>query len=303
MKIGLIDVDSHNYPNLCLMKLSAWHKRKGDSVEWYDGFAHYNRIYMSKVFDETYTPDMLEPANADEVIRGGTGYGLGNSLPDEIEHIRPDYSLYGIAETAYGFLTRGCPRACPFCIVAEKEGRASKKVSDLSEWWGGEKYIELLDPNILACKERIDLLTQLADSGAWVNFSQGLDARLLTESNVEIINRIKKKDIHFAWDRPCETDAVLRGLKLYSEKAERKIHGAWATVYCLTNYETDFEFDRFRVETLRGMGYDPYIMVYDKPNAPKETTRYQRYVNSRIYKLVPFEKYDTRRKGFETEVL
>lgn len=143
MKIGLIDVDGHNFPNLALMKLSAWHKEQGDTVEWWWGFGQYDRVYMSKVFDRTYSPDIPEPLNAREIIKGGTGYGLDNRLPDEVEHIYPDYSLYPALtkDTAYGFLTRGCPRGCQFCIVAEKEGRASRKVVDLDEWWRGQKNI------------------------------------------------------------------------------------------------------------------------------------------------------------------
>lgn len=152
MKIGLIDVDGHNFPNLALMKLSAWHKSRGDTVEWWWGFGRYDRVYMSKVFDETYTQDVPEPLNTSEIIKGGTGYGLGNKLPDDIEHIYPDYSLYPqfTTDTAYGFLSRGCPRGCHFCIVAKKEGRSSKKTANLHEWWSGQKYIKLLDPNLLA---------------------------------------------------------------------------------------------------------------------------------------------------------
>ena len=141
LKIGLIDVDGHNYPNLALMKISAWHKAHGDTVEWWWGFGHYDRVYMSKVFDETYSPDIPEPMNAKEIVKGGTGYGLSNALPFEIEHMYPDYSLYpeGTKDTAYGFLTRGCPNACPFCIVSGNEGRISKKVADLTEWWKGRR--------------------------------------------------------------------------------------------------------------------------------------------------------------------
>ena len=108
MKIGLIDVDGHNYPNLALMKISAWHKLQGDEVEWWWGFGEYDRVYMSKVFDETYSPDMPEPYNTKEVIKGGTGYDPKSVLPDEIEHMYPDYSLYPemTKDTAYGFLTR-----------------------------------------------------------------------------------------------------------------------------------------------------------------------------------------------------
>ena len=108
MNIGLIGVDGHHHPNLALMKLSAWPKAQGDSVSWWWGWDHYNIVYMSKVFDGTYTPDMDEPLNVDKVIKGGTGYGLTDELPLEVEHIYPDYSLYpGLTkDTAFGFLTR-----------------------------------------------------------------------------------------------------------------------------------------------------------------------------------------------------
>lgn len=134
-RIGLIDVDGHNFPNLPLMKLSAWHKSIGDKVQWYEPMlsGHQDIVYMSKVF--TFTPDYQYPVDADSVVKGGTGYiypGGGESLPYEIEHIYPDYSIYydrmpWVKDTAYGFLTRGCPRDCDFCIVGEKEGRHSQK--------------------------------------------------------------------------------------------------------------------------------------------------------------------------------
>lgn len=295
MKIGLIDVDGHNFPNLALMKLSAWHKEQGDEVEWWWGWGHYDRVYMAKVFDETYTKDIPEPLNADEIIKGGTGYGLDNRLPYEVEHMYPDYSLYPkfTKDTAYGFLTRGCPRGCHFCIVADKEGRRSVKVADLSEWWNGQKNIVLMDPNILACSEHMDLLEQLEQSKAWVDVNQGFDCRLLTELNIGAINRLKLKNIHFAWDYMKEEKTVLRGLDLYTQLSTRKISGAWGTVYTLVNYDTTMEENLYRIYTLRDMGFDPYVMVYDKPNASKEIKRLQRWCNNRkIFKSCPkFEDY------------
>lgn len=289
MNIGLIDVDGHNFPNLALMKISAYHKAKRDTVEWCFPLAHYDIVYQSKVFDETYSPDIDWYPNADEIIKGGTGYGLDNTLPEEIEHIYPDYSLYPeemINDTAYGFLTRGCPRGCKFCIVASKEGRRSYKVADLNEFWRGQKRIELLDPNILACREHPDLLRQLIESKAWVNFNQGLDIRLTNEENISLINQIKVKEIHFAWDNP--EDDLTPFFERYKALAKHKPHGHYGTVYCLTNFGSTMEQDLYRIYTLRDLGYDPYVMIYDKPNAPKETRNLQRWCNSKfIFRSCP----------------
>jgi len=169
MQIGLIDVDNWNnlkgcFPNLPLMKLSAWHKEQGDLVEWYDPSKHYDLVYMSKVF--SFTNEPFEEIHADQVVKGGSGYAIQlidgkevfdqkkhSNLPDHIEHIFPDYSLYGITNTAHGFMSRGCPRGCFFCHVKAKEGCKAYKVADLNEFWNGQKNIELYDPNTLACPE------------------------------------------------------------------------------------------------------------------------------------------------------
>ena len=296
-KIGLIDVDSHNFPNLALMKISAYHKAQGDEVEWWWGWGQYDRVYMSKVFDNTYSPDHPEPVNAKEIIKGGTGYDLKNKLPDEIEHMYPDYSLYPelTKEKSFGFLSRGCPNNCPFCIVCAKEGRKSCKVADLDQWWKGQKNIVLQDPNLLACRDHMDLLAQLADSRAWVDMNQGLDARMLTEENIDALNKVKIKRIHFAWDLMERSEAILKGLDMYLDHGKIKDMSR-REVYVLTNFNTSMEENLYRIYTLRdlrGMGYDPYVMVYDKPNAPKEIRRLQRWCNNkRIFKKCPrFEDY------------
>lgn len=299
MNIGLIDVDSHNFPNIALMKISAWHKAQGDSVEWCFPLAHYDIVYQSKVFDDTYSPDIDWTPQADKIVKGGTGYGLDNTLPDEIEHIYPDYSIYPdlTKDTAYGFLTRGCPRGCKFCIVADKEGRRSYKVADLTEFWRGQKNIILLDPNILACREHLDLLSQLADSKAYVNFCQGLDIRLTTETNIVLLNKIKVKEIHFAWDNP--KDDLTPYFERYKALAKHKPHGMYGTVYCLTNFGSTMEENLYRIYTLRDLGYDPYVMVYDKPNAPREIKDLQRWCNNRFI-FRSCEKFEDYKKGGDT---
>lgn len=287
-KIGLIDVDGHNFPNLPLMKLSAWHKRKDDSVEWYDPLTAwitpYDRVYMSKVF--TFTSDYSHPVCATEIVRSGTGYYYpdgGPNLPKEVEHVYPDYSLYPVLckDTAYGFLTRGCPRGCEFCIVAKKEGRYSQKVADLEEFWKGQQEIKLLDPNLLACRDWEDLLQQLIDSGAYVDFTQGLDIRVVTPEKAEKIKKVKVRQVHFAWDQYRDRDMIVDQFRWFKEVTGwdyRKM-----SVYVLTGFNTTLEQDLERVYTLRDLGYSPYVMIYDKYKLRKGDLlkRLQRWVNSR----------------------
>ncbi len=297
MRIGLCDIDSHNWPNLCLMKLSAYHKARGDHVEWWRPEGQYDRVYKSRVFTDTYSKDTITVTNAGEVVCGGTGYGLGPNLPDEVEHTYPDYSIYPqFSGIAYGFLSRGCPRNCGFCLVSDKEGRRSIQVADLAEFWNGQKEIKLLDANLLACPDHEKLILQLAESRAYVDFSQGLDIRLITPDNVALLNRVRTKAIHFAWDNPDIdlTPDFRRFLELTAIKNVRK-----RKVYVLTNYGSTHEQDLYRVEILRGMGYDPYVMVYDRPSAPAITRQLQRWVNNkRIFHTVPnFADYIPGRIG------
>lgn len=300
MKIGLIDVDGHNFPNLPLMKLSAHHKSIGDIVDWYDPLTAWinppDKVYMSKVF--TFTPDYPHPVNAKEIIRGGTGYYYpdgGDLLPEEIEHTYPDYSLYPdlCKDTAYGFLTRGCPRGCDFCIVGKKEGRCSNKTADLSEFWNGQKNIVLLDPNMFASPDWKDLSQQLIDSKAWVDFSQGCDIRIMTKEKAEYIKRMKIKQIHFAWDVYEDKEMIIPKFKEFKKITawdKRKLG-----VYVLTNFNTTHEQDLERIYTLRELGYWPYVMIYERDKLPKGhiTRKLQRWVNMRsVFESVPkFEEY------------
>lgn len=280
MKIGLIDIDGHNFPNLPLMKISAWHKQQGDSVEWYNPLlsGHMNRVYMSKVFSST--SDYEHYVDADEVLKGGSGYAISlingkevydrskdSVLPTEIEYIYPDYSIYydklpEVRDTAYGFLTRGCPCNCGFCHVCEKEGKRSYKVADLSMFWNGQKNIVLLDPNITACKEWKDLFQQLIDSSSRIDFTQGLRIHMMTKEKAEMLKRIKVKHIHFAWDKYSDRDIVVPKFKEFRQITE--YHPYELSVYVLINYDSTTEEDLERIYTLRDMGYTPYVMIYNK---------------------------------------
>ena len=310
MRIGLVDTDSHNFPNLPLMKLSAWHKQNGDTVEWYEPLIHcmgepLDKVYMSKVF--SFTPDYPYPINAKEIEKGGTGYAISlidgkevfdkskdKDLPDEIEHIYPDYSLYPelTKDTAYGFLTRGCPRGCDFCHVKCKEGKRSYKVADLSEFWRGQKNIVLCDPNILACPEHLDLLQQLVDSKAKVNINQGLDIRLVTDKNLELIKQIRLQSIHLAFDRWQDKDIIEPRMRAFKEKTGFNRSKGKVVVYILTNFDTTLEQDIYRIQLCRELNFSPYPMIYDKEHADPIYRKLQRWCSNFIFWSVPtFDEY------------
>lgn len=312
MKIGLIDVDGHNFPNLALMRISAWHKSQGDEVEWWMGdLFHYDIVYMSKIFSDAYSPDIPEPMNADVVIKGGTGYAISTdgwgvetfdrtkhqNLRPEVEKMFPDYSIYPQFDYAVSMTSRGCPRGCSFCHVASKEGRCSTKVADVSDFWTpdtGKKEIKVLDPNITACREKRDLMRQYAETGCWIDFTQGIDIRLVNDDDIDDLNRMKIRMLHFAWDNP--KDEIEEKFRRFAERYRKKGH--CKTVYVLTNYNSTMEENLYRIYTLRDLGYDPYVMIYNKPSAPKEIRDLQRWCNNKVIfkSCKKFEDYQPNRR-------
>lgn len=303
MRIGLIDVDGHNFPNLALMRISAYHKARGDQVEWWwTDMIHYDIVYMSKIFSGSYKEDIPEPINADIVIKGGTGYCISTvdgkeifdkqkntPLPEEIETMFPDYSIYPQFEFAVSMTSRGCPRGCAFCHVAAKEGRCATKVANVSDFWSGQKEIRVLDPNLTACREKRDLFRQYKETGAILDFTQGLDIRLLNDADISDINDMRLRTLHFAWDNP--EDDLEGKFRYFAQNFRRKSN--IGMVYCLTNFNSTMEQNLYRIYTLRDMGYDPYVMIYDKPNAPREIRDLQRWCNNKFIfrKCAKFEDY------------
>lgn len=241
MKVGLLAIDS-NYPNLALMKISAYHKEAGDNVEWYNPLEHYEKVYAAKVF--TFTPDYGFYIHADEVEYGGTGIDIHRMLSKQIEYMKPDYSLYPVIDrrTAYGFLTRGCPNRCKWCVVPDKEGsiRPYMDVEDVAV--DGRNYLVLMDNNVLACDYGLQQIEKIIRKGYHVDFNQGLDARLVTEEVARLLARVKWiKRIRFGCDtyqQIAECERAMDMIQQYGYKGE-------FFLYCMLN--DNFQESYYRV--------------------------------------------------------
>lgn len=278
MKIGLVDVDGHHFPNLALMKLSAWHKEHGDTVEFANPmFGRYDKVYMSKVF--TFTPDCADYYDCD-VIKAGTGYkDYSTVLPDDVEHICPDYDLYGVGE-AYGFLTRGCVNHCPWCIVPHKEGMI-RPASPISEFIGDKKRAVLMDNNVLASDFGLQQIEEIIRRGIAVDFNQGLDARRACDDTyiLDLLSRVK-------WIRPirfaCDNKSQLRPvIKCVEELVRRGVGRHRFFVYCLI--ADDVADALYRLNALRELKIDPFAQPYrdfdGKVRPTKEQKRIARWCN------------------------
>lgn len=303
MKIRLIDADG-KIPNYALMKISTYHKRRGDDVGFYSPLMDYedtDKLYISKVF--TFTDDPTEtmamPINA-EIIRGGTGYDYETKLPDEIESITElDYSLYPNCDYSIIFTTRGCVRKCPFCIVPKKEGLIHNvPVASLNP---NGKYIMLLDNNFFAnrtWRENIKILKAFKQP---IDFNTGIDLRLLTEEQCEALSKLKIKTIHCAWDNYEDKEKILPKLEMLC----RYVKPYKIMVYVLVGFkdreivDTDIE----RVMTLKQMGVNPFAMGYinfDDPNHTKtqSVNDFCRWVNNKfVFKKTSWEDYKPRKSG------
>ncbi len=287
MKIGLIDVDGHNFPNLALMKISAFHKSKGDSVGFVNFFEKYDLVYKSKVF--TFTPDEQTIINADKIIEGGSGYDLKKELPSEIDTMLPDYDLYS-CEHAYGFLTRGCIRKCDFCIVPEKEGKI-KKYMDIEEIIGNKKTAILMDNNVIAHEHGLNQLEKINKMKLKVDFNQGLDSRIISQ-NIEIVKLLSK----IKWLKPlrmaCDSDEQLEHI-IKSVELLRK-YNVTPTRYFIYVLVKDVESAHKRIEVLKKLNLVPFAQPFisEKNKVSMEQKQFARWVNHKaIFNCVEWKNY------------
>lgn len=287
MKIGLVDVDSHArkkkwgatiYPNLALAKIARYHIERGDEVEWVFGFEHYDRIYMSKIFN--FSPDDTTCYDADEIVKGGTGYDIYSKLPDEIDRLQPYYDIYPNLpkDTAYGFLTRGCPNKCKWCVVPRKEGKIVPYMDVDEIAIEGRKKLVLMDNNILAagdyCTEQ---LQKIIERGYRIDFNQAMDARLVNEDNAKLLAQVRWIDgrIRFGCDTHPQIKDCERAMALINANGFRGHY----FLYTMLNENFDECYDRIHYWWVRHHetreqhlpNIYPYAQPYrnpDKPNTP-----------------------------------
>lgn len=288
MKIGLHDSDRTGFPNLALMKLSAYHKAQGDTVEWWIPMIQYDRVYSSKVF--TFTPE--EPMLPTDTIKGGTGYGKYDALPDDIDSMYPDYTIYPECHHAIGFLTRGCIRSCPWCVVPKKEGR----IRPYSRWQEikrpDSRDIVFMDNNVLACEHGINQIKDMIGQDVRVDFNQGLDARLITPEVAELLSKLKWiRFIRMSCDTDAMLDVVLRAIHLLEKNGIKSYR---VFVYLLVQ---DIASAEKRALALRKAGAEVFAQPYRDFEKNIEPTREQkafaRWVNRKeIFKTVKsFSEY------------
>ena len=294
MLIGLHDSDNTNFPNYALMKLSAYHKARRDIVEWWTPLCEYDLVYSSKVF--TYTPEC--PYLPDKTIKGGTGYGIYDSLPDEVDRMFPDYTIYPKVHYAIGFITRGCIRSCPWCVVPRKEG----KIFPYRTWREvkrpDSRDIVFMDNNILACSYGIEQMADMIGHDVRIDFNQGLDARLITPEIADILCELKWiRFIRMACDTDLMLDTVLNRIRMLQD---RGINPGRIFVYCLV---TDIESAEMRGVALREAGANPFAQPYrdfDNNIMPsKEAQSFARWVNHKaaFKSCKTFAEYNSKVRG------
>jgi len=290
-RIALYDVDS-TIPNLALMKLARHHKERGDEVVWYDALwtLTYDRIYASKIFDFS-DGKLLDP---ERMEIGGTGWDLKSALPPEVERLQPDYSLYGYLHNI-GFTMRGCRFRCKFCVVPEKEGRPQTN-NTVGEIWQqrDSDFIVLLDNDFFGNPEWRERIAEIREHDLRVNFSQGLNIRIITEEQATALASVRftnlhatKKQVHFAWDRWRDARLIRRGFERCVAAGIKPWQMAF---YVLIGFDTTHEQNLERVMTLASWGCDPYVMPYDRGDPYQKA--FTRWVNHRaIFKTIPWDDY------------
>lgn len=260
MKVALFDLDINKYtlrkfPNLALMKLSAYHKKCGDRIYFNSLLEIPDRVYASAVFTWNRKINYSLP---EDTIYGGPAWIATPMLSTEAEHILPDYDLYPYIDFSMGFTSRGCIRHCPWCKVPDLEGDICYW-ADFKEFWDRRhKRLLLLDNNLLASPHCLDTLKGLATIPAEIDFNQGLDIRLLDDEKTNLLKKLNNKKLRFAFDSLSYEDSIRSGIALLVKAGFKTRHLHFYVLIGFPGDETWLE----RMKILASLNVNVYPMIY-----------------------------------------
>ena len=276
MKVGLIDIEP-KIVNTALMQIAYHHKQQGDIVEWAGPLCYdqYDKLYCSSLF--TYTDKGQIPGRT---VCGGTGFDLTTTLLFDCDY---DYSIYPDCDYSIAWFSRGCIRDCSFCVVQQKEGGikavAPKKMNAKG------KYIVVQDNNFFASPKWHLAMADLILSDLPISFNGGIDVRIVKSNQLAALNKLPlHKQIYIAWDNP--KDNLQPCIKrMVSVVAPYKV-----ACYVLIGYWSTPAEDLHRVETLRSLKVDPFVMPYNKTDYYQR--RFARWVNHKAtFKKIKWKDY------------
>lgn len=303
MKVLLLQLDGV-LPNLALMRVAAHHRALGDAVELRqlrrrdtihrELFDDWDKVYASLIFTRSQPLARRVLEIWPEAVIGGTGWNWSTLEGIGID-ATPDYSLWPAFRASIGFTQRGCRLDCKFCVVPKKEG-AVRSVAAIGDIWRGEpwpRHLMLLDNDFFGQADWRGRIAEIQAGGFKVSFTQGINARMLSDDAAAALasirctdGKFKRRRIYTAWDSIGDERPLFRGLEALVRHGFRPDE---IMVYLLIGFN-DTEEDRlYRRDRLRAFGARPYPMPFDRTRP--ELMGFQRWVVRREDLVVPWERF------------
>ena len=293
-------------PNLALMKISAWHRARGDVIHFTRSpYRHldepaYDAVYGGAIFKFSEERVRRFEAEWPDALLGGTGSGriaTVEEIPGFVES-GLDYELYPNFNASIGFTQRGCRLSCKFCVVPGKEGKP-RSVASIPDIWRGDPWprnLHLLDNDFFGAPGWEERMTEIRDGGFKVSFTQGINVRAMTDEVAAALAKAEYRDdgftkrrLYTAWHNLKDEEVFFRGV----DTLER--HGVPAShlmTFMLVGFDKKETWERIfhRFDRMVARGIRPYPMVFDQSR--RDLKRFQRWVVTGLYRAVPWKSYD-----------